>query len=187
MKGTCEHAEQRCAWCLACCRCLRSGPECQRWRSRGWASASCAGVTKVQHFEGPPAGPRPAPGVCGQTSALLGPTCAAVALELLKQFHPVAFLPWLQHLCHADALLVVRMCSSVDTLQCLEQDGPCSAAGAAWRPMQSSVPRPQRPAGSGMAPAASPFNICAVATSEVYPASLLSKGKEFKAGSPGAD
>lgn len=27
------------------------------------------------------------------------------------------------------------------------------ANGAAWRPMQSSVPRPQRPAGSGAAPA----------------------------------
>ena len=35
------------------------------------------------------------------------------------------------------------------------QDGPSSssngAKGAAWRPMQSSVPRPQRPAGSGAA------------------------------------
>ena len=34
------------------------------------------------------------------------------------------------------------------------QDGPNSssgAKGAAWRPMQSSVPRPQRPAGSGAA------------------------------------
>ena len=44
-----------------------------------------------------------------------------------------------------------------------------SAASAARRPMQSSVPRPRRPAGSGAAPASSLTHFCAAATSGLCP------------------